>query len=343
MVDGAVQSAFGWMADGLGITSIATAAVQDAKEKVCDFLFSDGSKPLSESTDANGVKTFIPNTQKYVQRKIIGTFAGSDGAGNTIVDDPILRDYGLGAPGITALNNMSLTPKIKRVNFYGSELDNGAFFRTMHHSNNDPARIDAFQATDDFENISVSNWQNVTRGQLANRAIANRAEANSIQCGNWWWWGVTAIYCWHPENRANTLRASAALMEEGVRWIDNADAQWLGMIGAKQDVIVPTAFCICNVGSSPYQADRACSGTEWSRGCTQQNAFFTSSTRQDHDGVVVKSSATGMPGVVPMSDINMRMSGSQHSQMKNDGRTKDKLFSLFEGDIDQYFKIDKRQ
>jgi hypothetical protein len=347
MADNVVQNAFGWMADGLKITSIVSGSVQNSKEKICDFLFSDGSQPLTPTTDNNGVVTFIPNSQKFVQRKIIGTFAGTDGAGNTIVDDPILRDYGLGAPGITTLNSMSLTPNVKRINFYGSELDNGAFFRTMHHATNDPAKAAPFQATDAIENTSVSNWQNVTRGQLANKAIANRIEANSVQCGSLWGFAFIptwAAYCWLQENTANNLRKSAALMEEGVRWIDNADDQWLGMIGAKQQAVVQTsAYCICNVGAYPYSNNQPCSGTEWSRGCFQQSLFSTVTTRQDHDGVVVKSSATGMPGAVSVSDIDMRMEGSQHMQMKNDQRTMEKLLMVFDGRIDVYFRTEKRQ
>jgi hypothetical protein len=347
MLDGFVQNSFGWMADGLGITGIASGIAQNSKEKICNFLFSDGSQPLTPTTDNNGVVTFIPNSQNFVQRKIIGTFAGTDGAGNTIVDDPILRDYGLGAPGITTLNSMSLTPNVKRINFYGSELDNGAFFRTMHHATNDPAKAAAFQATDAAENTSVSNWQNITRGQLANKAIANRIEANSVQCGSLWGLAFIpsiAAYCWFREYTANNLRKSAVLMEEGVRWIDNADDQWLGMIGAKQQSVVQTsAFCICNAGSSPGSTNRPCTGTQWSQGCFQQSVFSTVTTRQDHDGVVVKSSATGMPGAVSVSDIDMRMEGSQHMQMKNDDRTKIKLKKLFDGDYHWYFLTEERR
>jgi hypothetical protein len=340
MVEGAVQDAFGWMADGLKITSIVSGSVQDSKEKICNFLFSDGSQPLAQTSD-NGVVTFVPNTQKFLQRKIIGTFAGTDAAGNTVFDDPISSDYRIGGPGITELSNMPLTPNIARINFYGSELDNGIFFRTIHHFATDPVTAPHFQATDAAENAVVGNMQNVTRGQLANKAIANRIEANSVQCGSLWGLAFIpsiAAYCWFQENTANNLRKSAVLMEEGVRWIDNADDQWLGMIGAKQQSVVQTsAFCICNTGSSPGSTNRPCTGTQWSQGCFQQTMLGTVTTRQDHDGVVVKSSATGMPGAVPLSDIDMRMDGSQHMQLKNDPRTKEKLLFVFSGRAHNYF------
>ena len=324
---------FGWLANLFGVQSIIDNGAANAKEKICDFLF---------SADPNGPAP--AKTTLFAQKKILGALTGVDGT-RGVLDDPVISSYAIGAPELNRLNNMPLTSNIVRVNFYGSELDDGVFFRTIHYFFNQSAANHPFEATDSKEEETITK-ANKMRLDLANRAIAKRNEASSVQCGGLWAFAgfgglggfLVAAVCQGQENRANTLREEAGRIEAGVTWMDNADDQWLGIIGAKQLSVSASTQCICDVGTVPSITNRPCTARELRRGCEEEMQFHTFGTREDHDGVVVKSSAMAMPGAIQISDIDARMEGSQHMQMRNDPNTKEKMNLLFEGQIDRFFQ-----
>ena len=319
-------SKFSGLTNLFGNSLLVNQSVTGIAAAICDNLFSKDARqtPASQS--------------KFLQKKIMGAPAGFDGT-RGISDDPCLADYAIGASALNQLNNMPLTPDIVRVNFYGSELDEGIFFRNMHYFFKPPVRNPIFGASDIDENKTVATFNQLAK-DLTNSAFQKRHEANAVQCGNWWWLGwatnLSALYCLKQENKANTLRNEAKRLEVGAEWITKADDQWLGLIGAKQVAVTPTKQCVCDVGLSPYSANRSCTSSEIRRGCEEELIFEKHIRREDHDGVVVKSSAMGMRGSIPITDVYARLEGSQHIQMQNDQRIKEKLLLLFEGRIDSF-------
>ena len=313
------------LATFFGLQTVLDNTVGGVVDKLCDFLF---------SADPNGPDP--AKTTLFAQKKILGAFTGVDGT-RGVLDDPVISSYAVGAPALNQLNNMPLTSDIVRVNFYGSELDNGVFFRTIHYFFNQSAAEQPFQATDSKEEDGVAKFTTL-RNHLLSRARSNRIEANSIECGWFWYVPVMVGPCLVVQQQANHLRSQADQIEDGARWIDNADDQWLGLIGSKQMTVTSsTTQCVCDVGTSAYVANRPCTAREIRRDCFEEVVFRTFGTREDHDGVVVKSSAMAMPGAIQISDINARMEGSQHMQMRNDPNTRDKMLLLFEGQIDPFF------
>lgn len=312
----------------IGLSRTAYNTVQDAKTTICDFMFS-----------SQGTST--PNSNKFVQQKITGAVTGGNGV-RSVAEDPILSDYAIGAPRLHELSSMTLQPNTVRVNFYGAENQNQLFFRTMHYFFN--TESEPFQYTDNAEEASISNIIE-TRNNLANRPFMLREQANAIQCG--WWWALTvfnpfSIYnCQVQENSANLLRTRASDIENNLGWFDNCHAQWQGLIGAREETMTIQERCICEVGTFSV-SNRPCTGRDIRAGCEAETIYTSNVTIHDNDGVVVKESAIGMPGAIPLDDATMRMPDSQHMQMKNDERTKDKLKLLFDGNIHLRFKLNTK-
>lgn len=314
----------------IGLSRTAYNTVQDAKTTICDFMFS-----------SQGTST--PNTNKFAQQKILGAVTAVDGT-RSVAEDPVLNDYAIGAAKLNELSAMTLAPNTIRVNFYGAENQNQLFFRTMHYFFNQSAANAPFQATDAKEQTSVSSIIE-TRNNLANRSLMLREQANAIQCG--WWWALTVfnpftIYgCQVQENRANLLKTRASDIENNLGWFDNCHAQWQSIIGAREETMTIQERCICEVGTFSV-SNRPCTGRDIRAGCEAETIYTSNVTIHDNDGVVVKESAIGMPGALPLDDATMRMPDSQHMQMRNDDRTKDKLKLLFNGDIHQRFRLDTK-
>jgi hypothetical protein len=180
---------------------------------------------------------------------------------------------------------------------------------------------------------------------LENTAIAKENEANNTSVNTCWYylpWN-TALYaiCMYDRqaqlNRINKLREDAAKLRKGYQWLDNSNAQWLGIIGGSTQTTTTTGRCYCSFNSTPISAPTQAICLNIG-GCYRWEPIITTTiTNEDNDGVVTRSSALAMPGAISLTDADARMEGSQHMQMRNDPNTRAKLLLLYTGQIHPFF------
>ena len=315
-----------------------SSAVQSLKSGLCNSFFS------KEITDQ-------PRSNEFLSQRILGTLLSSGGT-RSVVNDPLLYDYqqngvidpnnpNRGEPKLTQLTNTPLQPDIVRVAFYGKEINSQSFVRTLQYMSKPSQALPAFTATDNNEETGAIALLTELRNNLENAAITKDNEANGVSLSSCLWFlpiGWTAVCLSIKQKQINNLREEAAKYRKGYQWLDNSNAQWLGIIGARTQTVSTSGKCYCTFSQTPIsvsnQADclRIGSCYRW------EEITTTTIIDEDNDGVVTKSSALAMPGAIPISDADAKMEGSQHMQMRNDPNTKAKLYKLYEGGIHTFFR-----
>ena len=122
------------------------------------------------------------------------------------------------------------------------------------------------------------------------------------------------------------------------------------MIGALE--MIPNGNTLCYCSCSEYNpggpAFEFINPISCSEDCSIYEDFYINCTGFEEqemvgfsttsDGLVLKESAVGFPNA---KYPPLRMLGSCHMQMRNDSQLKFALNSLYNGDVNTYFKLDK--
>ncbi len=332
---------YGVLLNLLNAPKIVNNIVMDLKTDLCNSFF---SKDLSISP---------PRTTSFLSQAILGPFLSSGGT-RSVLEDPILNDYMVGAAPLNQLNTTPLQPMV-RVGFYGKEINSQAFARTLHYMSKPSQALPAFTAIDAEENITLAKTAEL-RNKLENDYIESEYKANQLELNNctWLWLFPPAGILCQIENTqiANVrdkLRREAEAYRKAYTWLDNSNSQWLSIIGARTfTTTVNSIRCECeeNNGFDPiryYTFDGMdCNTAIGPNGyfgvfCYDIQDITVTPNDEDNDGVVTKSSALAMPGAIPNPDAEMP--GSQHMQMRIDPNMKDKLNKLYRGQIHAFFEI----
>jgi hypothetical protein len=330
IADATSNLSFGDFGDFLNAPLKVSRVADNLKSSICNSFF---------SKEVNG----SPRTLEFLSQRILGPILSSGGT-RSIINDSLLNDYQIGAPAITQLNNTPLQPNIVRVAFYGAEVNSQSFLRTLQYMAKPSQTLPAFTATNDKEESETIALATSLRNDLENTAIAKENEANNtnlIDC----WYLVLRPLLFYPclatrllqSERINGLRGDAAKLRKGYQWLDNSNAQWLGIIGGSTQTTTTTGRCYCSFNSTPISAptEAICLNIG---GCYRWEPIITTTiTNEDNDGVVTRSSALAMPGAISLTDADARMEGSQHMQMRNDPNTRAKLLLLYTGQIHPFF------
>lgn len=307
----------------------ALNTVEDLKSALCNTFFS--KEP-----------TGTPNSTSFVSQRILGPML-SQGGTKSIIEDKILNDYQPNAQPLLQLN--ATTPiTIKRLAFYGDEVKEQAFLRTMHYIQNPSQGKEPFEALDNDEEAIITTFNN-SKTDLNNSVLAFENGAFLVECnlGDYLLYGLfNPIFaygnCRGAANRASELRDAARVCRKATAWMDNSNTQWLGVIGASNPTITTMETCMCDNGAGAYSIDRRCTRREVTQGCQSETTIVVNpGIIEDNDGVALKASALAMPDKIDIGD-QARMPGSQHMQMRNDPNTRDKLKALFNGDYHPYFE-----
>jgi hypothetical protein len=312
---------------GIQPTNIASTI----KNTICNTLFS---------------KDFVgtPRTQEFLSQKLLGTLL-SQGSQRSVIDDPLLNEYRPTAPALAQLNTTPLVPNIKRIAFFGAEINEHSFLRTIHYMIKPSQTLPVFTATDEEEEKTVTKFNNM-HTELENAAVTFDNTAFLVECnlGDYLFYSLltpiyTAFVCSSKASRSRELRSAATACRKATAWMDNSNDQWLSLIGAKVPRVLQTTQCMCDIGVSSYNVERPCTAREIRRGCEQETKItLLPGVIEDNDGIVIRSSALAMPGKINIDDdIDAKMPGSQHMQMRNDPNTRDKLNNLFYGRYDSFF------
>lgn len=269
----------------------------------------------------------------------------------------ITQDYKVGSAYLDSLNKD--TSSIHHLAFYGVEDDETMAWRTMHYLFNKPNDEDYFDANHD--SIGVA-WANENRQRYIARAIAwgnvgfvfgqnlplytnNPAQAELV---------CTKVGL--PANCLNVFKDIPKIQlawARGINWWNTANDRYRALIGALeyQTLSAPECWCTdclelapsgaCNQWTEPYLFDLVdCSMAPSipGRNCSVRETQFVVKNTKPADGIVLAESAGAYPignGQYAPSEV---MKGSNHQQMRNDRNTREKLFSVFEGTKDGWFK-----
>ncbi len=136
------------------------------------------------------------------------------------------------------------------------------------------------------------------RNDLENKVIRKENEAHNTSVNICLYYAFNpALYsiCMYDRqaqlNRINKLREDAAKLRKGYQWLDNSNAQWLSIIGARTTKITTTGRCYCTFSPTPLAVPNQATCVSIS-GCYRWETITTTTvTDEDNDGVVTKSSS----------------------------------------------------
>lgn len=247
------------------------------------------------------------------------------------------------APGSSDLQEIAdwppVTSELHSIAFYGEEFDDNDdmairfLFSAIH-----PATEYPLMQADQMDYDAIAD-ANKMRDEYVGKEKYWRKRAKEKPLGDWFskkYYSQGDMY-----NLANAFK-------KGVSWFDNLNNRWKYMIGALE--MIPNGnilcYCSCNEYNPSGPAFEFVNPISCSEDCSIFEDMYINCTGFEEpelvgystvsDGLVLKESAVGFPNA---KYPPLRMLGSGHMQMRNDSQLKFALNSLYNGDVDTYFKL----
>lgn len=294
---------------------------------VDDGVVANMEGPITKVVESNFLLDLIFNAED-----LVGYFENVSGFFTTtllpIVTEPaqISNDYHVGAAPLQELN--AAPSDVAKVAFFGVE-DEPVAFRALSSFVNDPNDELPFQANDDEMMVEVLN-DNLDKFYTEYVIWRNLLDEND----GWFWW-------WNPLNSSPysddvSLEEAYEIRDaylSGYSWWVNANDRFKLITGALsfEEITEQRCECIDNEGIT-YDYSGACSSSP-EEDCFEYTGIITVLVDKPSDGVVLAESASNYPD----ANYVRELTGSNHSQMKNDENTKDALLKLLNGDYGGFF------
>lgn len=266
----------------------------------------------------------FPNTDKL---GIIDIVAGH-------FTSAITESYKVGATDLNDLNafHQNNSTNLNKALFYGVKDNADIFWRVLHYFKNSPNDVPAFQASND--NQSVLDGQAILMDYESALAAQRLGFSNCGFLGTNW--------CWTSQQ----YRDKIAALDQAVVLVKNLNNRWLDAIGAASYTYSTNSTCYCVSpygGSFTFPTTGSCPETSGgSYSCTTQSSITSyTQTIKPSDGVVLVESQIAFPGV----DASKRreMPNNSHMQERNSPELRNAANALFDGQLGQFFYVQKNQ
>ncbi len=312
-----------WLSDGC-------AYMIDAKVK--DFL---QHKPiLAFFIDTDPITTQIENTCNFVSN--FGLPFALDG-----LFTAVSNSYAIDSPAVTILNAHN-NPHTRKVAFYGVE-HNGktdgldadfdptddqyvakqAVWRLASSKRANVSSLPPFGADGDQDMVDKANQITM---ELYGKYQEARQDAFNVPCI---FFGIFDCIGAHLD--------AAEAYHRAYQWFNGADYVWKFLIGHRSYGVDPNGTGYCNGGPSHLDSYTM---TQTQCGIAQGTWYpNTALIIKPSDGVVLAESAKTWPGV---NAVGEPMKGSNHFQMRNDPQLKLRLKELYNGDVDDWFRLEEQ-